>query len=262
MKFAKVFVPPTIDMGGVAAASQSQKKLDPEREDPLWQQQQDILTRLRYSFHSKVESFKAGNCSINEVRLSLNLVANKMHCAEWSQLVPVFDALSKLGPEFKRGFFVLAGWHNDGDLSKLAAPSPDLLRLLKEYRVLLHTAFLQKKVVAASPEKRMEEQAKLTAYMRRWPVFVAQDCNKQPSELLNLIEWKQDDLAISIETNLLFLQNRVFCFTPTSTNPTEGWADFYAFVFAYSRLLARFTNKFGHYSWGMFLPKEQLTVGQ
>jgi hypothetical protein len=183
-----------------------------------------------------------------------------MHCAEWCQLVPVFDALSKLCPEFKRGFFVLAGWHHDGDLSKLAAPSPDLLGLLKDCRVLLHTAFLQKQVVSASPEKRLEAQAKLTAYMRQSPVFVASDFNKQPGELLNLIEWKQGDLAINIETNLLFLQNRVFCFTPNATNPTSGWADFFAFVFAYRQLLPRFTNQYGHYSWGMFLPKEQLTA--
>jgi hypothetical protein len=255
MKLAKGFMPPTIDMGGVAATNQSQKKLDPDREDPLWQQQQSMLANLRDLFNSKAESFKGGYCSVGELHLALKLIANKMHCDEWRNLVPVFDALSKLGPEFHRGFFVLAGWHHDGDLSKLAAPSSDLLGLLKEYRVLLHTAFLQKQVVTASPEKRLEAQTKLTAYMRQWPVFVASDFHKRPDELLNQIEWKQESLAISVETNLLFLQNRVFCFTPTPTNPTAGWVDFNAFVFAYSRLLARFTNQFGHYSWGMFLPK-------
>ena len=255
MRIPKDFVPPTIDMGGVAGASQSQKKLDPEREDPLWQQQQSMLANLRNLFNSKAESYKGGYCSANEMRLSLNLIANKMHCDAWCNLVPAFDALAKLGPEFHRGLFVLGGWHHDGDLSKLAAPPSDLLDLLKEYRVLLNTEIFQRQLVAASPEKRLVAQAKLTAYMRQSPVFVSSDFDKHPDEMLKMIEWKQGCLSISIETNLLFLQNRVFCFSPKRTNPTEGWLDFNAFVFAYRWLLPRFTNQFGHYSWGMFLPK-------
>ena len=70
MRISKDFVPPTIDMGGVAAASQSQKKMDPEREDPLWQQQQSMLATLRSRFHSKVETYTSGNCSANEMRVN------------------------------------------------------------------------------------------------------------------------------------------------------------------------------------------------
>ena len=57
---------------------------------------------------------------------------------------------------------------------------------------------------------------------------------------------------MEIENNLLFMNPRIFMFSPTDKNRVAGWEDFSRFVYAYRRLARQFSSEFGKYYWGIY----------
>ena len=248
--------PPKLEFGGMSAANDSQKALDPNRDDELWQRQQAILLSHRASLCFAAKSFAAGIASPNDVREVVDRVANKIHVADWNELVVEFDALKELGDEFHRGIFVLGGWHHTGNLPKLRPPPGDLLDVITTARVVLNASFLVGQLIKASPEKMGQAQKSLVDFLRKWPQVFQADISQKPDDLVKIIELKQKGLALTLETQLLFFQQRFFCFSPTAKSATAGWTDFYAFVRVYRTLMRRFTKQFPEYYWGIFLPRQ------
>ncbi len=255
MRLPKPLPPPTLDFGGISEATKSQKDLDHHREDELWQRQQNMLADNRSDLVFTVDSYKSGKRTSNEVREIIERVANKVHVAGWEDIVAVTDALAKLGDEFHSGIYMLGGWHHVGDLTRLAKPSQNLLDQLRDYRVLLWADELRDRVVKADPESKGVAQAKLVAFLQQWPRLFSTGSWDKIDELEAVIWHNQRILTLSVETQLLFLQNRVFAFTPAAASATAGWKDFSAFVKAYRKLRRRFKNEFQPYYWAVFLPK-------
>ena len=247
--------PPKLELSGISTTTEAQKTLDPEREDELWQRQQTILAGHREDFVFTVESNKSGNATANEVREVVDRMAGKVHVTGWENLAATFDSLGKLGDEFHEAIFVLGGWHHKGDLAKLAKPTQSLLEQLRDYRVMLWADELRNRVVKAGAENKVVAQAKLTSYLQEWVKLFPPGVASMPNELQRAIWLRQTALTLSIETELLFLQNRVFLFTPSPKKPTAGWQDFNRFVYAYSRLKRKFKNEYNPFYWGIFLPK-------
>jgi len=247
MRIAKT-PPPFLDCGGIFDSS-SQESKPTNQEGELWSQQQDMLTILR----DRLCTLAPGGDGLRETFTTL---AGKLQVTDWHSVWRFCDAIDSLGVEYKRCSVVLGGWHHQGDITKLTRPPDELLSQLRNYRMLMNADFWARSLLEAKPEDVMDATVALAVQLheafRPFPV----DSWKRPKALLDAIAPKQEQLKLSIETQFLFLKQRVFVFSPTSENPTGGWSDFASFVYAYRRLELQFVTRFDKYFWGIYHHKE------
>jgi len=254
MRFAKgIIPPPKPEFGGLSDPDGNPKKTVPDSEDQLWVDQQEMLARHRRNLWDLASEHKGG-CD-DEINETYMMVANCLHVASWDSLLPAFDALEKLGAEYQRGFVILGGWHHQGDLTKINPPPIDLLKGLAEFRGLLRTFSQADSVFRAKPETLNDEQARLRKCMAAVPGLPA-DLLQEPYKLMLEADKKLKVLRRALEHKFLFLQHRLFIFSPTEANPHAGHEDFNQFVFAYRNMVSKFDSKFSDYFWGVYLPKK------
>lgn len=257
-----------LNLGGVSDPAKSptdKSTKDADQENELFVRQQAILTSHRKNLRDFTGGLKSGESTLDDVRESFHQQIGKLHINDWNSLWPLIDALCGLGDEFHRGAFVFGGWHHQGDLSKLSAPPQDLLDDLKAFRMVLRAGSLRDALVGAlqkneaTPNKvtadvLADAQVGLGVHLSQWPKLFSPDGWKQLLELEKQIEKRTLSLSSSIETKLLFLENRVFVFSPTATDALTGWKDFARFVYAYRRLRFDIT-KYKNYYIGIYLTK-------
>ena len=255
MKFAKGFFPPApkLEFGGLSNADGKPKKTVPDSEDQLWVDQQAILERHRRTLWN-LASVKKGVCD-DEIKEAYGMIANRLHVASWDSLLPAFDALEKLGAEYQQGFVVLGGWHHQGDLTKMTPPPTDLLKGLAAFRGLFRTFSQADSVFKAKPETLPDEQARLRKCLAAVPGLPA-ELWQEPYPLMTETDRRIKVLRRSLEHKFLFMQHRLFIFSPTEGNPIAGHEDFNQFVFAYRNMVNKFDSKFSDYFWGVYLPKK------
>jgi hypothetical protein len=253
MRFAKgIIPPPKLEFGGLSDADGKTKKTVPDSEDQLWVDQQAMLERHRRNLWDLASQNKGG-CD-GEIKETFMMIANCLHVAAWDSLLPAFDALQKLGAEYQQGFVVLGGWHHQGDLTKINPPPFDLLKGLAEFRALLRTFNQADRVFTAKPETLSNEQAELRKCLAAVPGLPFE--LGQPYKLMLDTDKKLKVLRRSLEHKFLFLQQRLFIFSPTEANPLAGHEDFNRFVYAYRNMVNKFDSKFSDYFWGVYLPKK------
>jgi hypothetical protein len=254
MRFAKGFISnPKLEFGGLPDPDGKPKKTAPDSEDQLWVDQQEMLAGHRRNLWDLARDNKGG--SDDEIKETYMMIANKMHVASWDSLLPAFDALEKLGAEYQRGFVVLGGWHHQGDLTKITSPPIDLLKGLDDVRALLRTFFWAERVFKAKPDTLSNAQAELRKCLAAVPGLPA-DLWQEPYMLMIETDKKLKVLRRVLEHKFLFLQQRLFIFSPTEADPLAGHEDFYQFVFAYRNMVSQFGSKFSDYYWGVYLPKK------
>ena len=73
-----------------------------------------------------------------------------------------------------------------------------------------------------------------------------------PDELGGRIDGAKSLLEPQVECALLFLQPRIFIFSPEKGKPESGWKDFYDFVLGYRSLVKTFRSDFTQYYWGIY----------
>lgn len=237
---------PKLDMGSINDVKKNKRTL--ETDSVLWQQQQEMLTAHRQRFVAFVNRKLAGEACDAQIKSSFELLKNHIHWCGWDEIVPVSLALNKLGPEYHRCLVVLGGWHHAGKMPNLKPPAAELLKLMWKYRGLI----LVGNACEAMIKDANTSPAKLMELLHSWRAELPEDLGERPKELMAMIQEKKPEVALAIETALLYLEPRIFAFSPTRNNPTAGWEDYYRFAYAYRRLVGQFSSEFGKYYWGIY----------
>ena len=245
------FTSPQLEFGSISGSGNATKNGAGGSDSDLWDQQQVMLSSHRARLCELSKQLKEGRDCGKEIRNTYEMLAGKMHVADWPALLPVFDALGVLGDEYHQGAVILGGWHHQGDLSKLSPPPQAMLVELREYRQLLQARALRNNVANGI----LDAATKLEAHLNLWPKIFPRGLANRPDELRDFIAQRSTQLTQNIETELLFLQQRVLLFGATAKSATAGWSDFALFVRAYRYLVKQFTSQFGDYFWGVYPPR-------
>jgi len=242
---------PKQDLGGITGDNKAQAKLDTDSQ--LWQQQQEMLTKLRQKLADLVRAKKMGaNCDA-DIAATFRMLSGRLHIAEWDSLLPAFDAIQRLDASCHRAIIVFGGWHHSGDLPNLNGVPKDLVSLFRAYYGLFNIENQCHKVAKEGSQTWSDEVDSLIKWLATYRDLLPIGLWRKHDELLALINQKKPNLELEIENALLFVHPRIFAYSPTAKNPVAGWQDFYKFVAAYRRLVPKFHSEFGHYYWGIYL---------
>ena len=240
---------PQLDTGGVG---ETKAKAILDIESPLGQQQQTFLMQQRERLCQLVANKKMGSNNDSEIRAVFQILAGRMHVGEWDDLNRVFAAIQSLGAGYHRAFVVLGGWHHDGAVDNLDKPNEDLLKLVGKYWNLLCLDFWRRKVLAEKAHTWSDSVDKVIKGLDACHPTLPLSLWRFPNELGGRIDGAKSVLEPQVECALLFLQPRIFIFSPEKGKPESGWKDFYDFVLGYRSLVKTFRSDFTQYYWGIY----------
>jgi len=243
---------PQLDMGGIG---ETKEKAVLDVDSPLGQQQQAFLMQQRERFCQLVAEKKKGAMNDSEIRAVFQILSGRMHVGEWSDLNRVFEAIESLGDAYRRAFVVLGGWHHDGSLDNLEKPNEDLLNLLRKYWNLLRLEFWRRRVLAEKVQTWSDNVDKVIKCLVACRPTLPLQLWRLPDELGGRIEQEKSLLEPQVEGVLLFLQPRIFIFSPEKGKSELGWNNFYEFVLSYRSLVKTFRSEFTLYYWGIYPSK-------
>ncbi len=227
-----------------------------DTETVLGQQQQKKLAILRQELCDLEKQKRAGEPCDEDIASKFRALSCHVHIDEWQNLLPVFDAIDRLGAEYSNAIVIFGGWHHSGELENINAPSGDLLMAMRYYRGLLKLEAACNAVKTGGNKQWSTTIPKLREHVKTYQNILPEQLRKQPpemvGELLKFTEKKKPLVGSEIETALLFLHPRIFAFSPTSKNAADGWQCFRRFVFAYRNLVKTFRCEFGVCYWGIY----------
>lgn len=240
-------------LGGISEGQKGGAATDADSQ--LWQAQQAHLAILRQELCA-LEKLKRnrGTCD-TQITSKFSLLTGRIHIDQWQNLLPTFDAISRLGVNYHRVFVVFGGWHHPGNPGNMNPPPDKLLVLLKRYRGLVKAETTCHELAKKGMAGAGDSSSKLKKILEIYKNVMPGNMWNQPDRLLEYIDEMKPATTMEIEHALLFLQPRIFAFAPTSQNPTAGWDDFKRFVYAYRLLVEDFHSEFSTYYWGIYPAK-------
>ena len=185
-------------------------------------------------------------------------IVDQLHIGKWASIWPILDAAHSLPGFCSTGLVIFGGWFAPPppDLSGIVPPPDDPLRLVIDYGIYAATLDLIAGLLArikVSPPVSADECKRCVAELKEWMEGHRKQFGllaSQPDdfkEIKNAATSYVEDFPPIIKNTLMNLENRVFLFYPDEHDPASGWADFFTFADAYSRLPGAIINGFGDY---------------
>ena len=242
---------PQLEMGAQGGEQKARRLLDTE--SPLGQQQQSFLAHQRERLCRLVADKANGAKNEAEIQAVYRILSGKIHVGEWRDFKRVSEAIQTLGSPYHQVFVILGGWHHDGDVDGLTKPDADLLNLVKKYWHLRWVNFHRTKVAAEGKQTWSDNVDELIHGLKNCPPgLLPFKLWRQPAELGEKIEAAKRSLEPRVESALLFLQPRIFVFSPDKGKPESGWNDYFRFMRSYNEMLPNFRSEFSQYYWGIY----------
>ncbi len=239
---------PQLDMGGVGDAGSKNNQPVVDVETSLGKHQQEFLGKQRTRLCGLVAASDPNQAEIAE---TYRVIAGRIHVANWAELEPFFVALGNLSPEYHSAFILFGGWYHNGNLQNLQKPNVELTRLIEKYRLLRHAEYWRCKVVAEKEKAWSDNVNGLVVCLAKCQTMVPMKLWREPRELELQIEAAKRRLEPQIESALLFMQPRLFVFSPEKGRPLAGWKDFTGFVNSYYEI-EKYIQNFDPFYWGIY----------
>jgi len=225
-------------------------KLAPRAQKFLADQRRELRDLAGADHKLKLEYKRKLQASYDLIMPVLPRVLDKTHVGSWDEVWSLVEGLYLLFLEESPFAIALSGWCATAkDLSgPPMAPTLKLLDLLGFYGVYGRASTLAAAYIAVPTDDNADA---LWSWVRTWPdLFNAALVGGHwtAGRIKKLSDHQLVKRKLDLEAEFLFLERRVFWFTPAAADPSSGWNDFYFFALGYHYLPTDLKNDLGPYS--------------